>query len=114
MGYYTKLCELEKQLEMQKERLEEVQERVNKIRLLRSSDELLYQDTALAIVLSKTIICGKILEKEISETELELKKMRYMYHKYNQEHSNDFYGLTDDIDIVMTINRNGNIRGTIL
>lgn len=114
MGYYTKLCELEKQLEMQKERLEEVRERIRELIGLRRENVSLIFDAYYLSLLTRARELEIAMMSEIKKTRKEIIHIRSEYTEYAKMHSNDFYGLTDDIDIVMTIDKDGSIRGTIL
>lgn len=114
MNYYTKLCELEKQLKMQKERLEEVHERIRKLIELRSENVSLIFDANYLSLLSRARELEIMMMLEIEKTRNEIRQVRSEYAEYAKEHSNDFYGLTDDIDIVMTIHKDGSIHGSIL
>ena len=44
----------------------------------------------------------------------QLKYLRKEYAEYNEAHSIEFYKPMDDIDIMMTIHKNGNIGGITL
>lgn len=114
MNYYTKLCELERRLDMQKKTLNEVRERIKRLIKSRSENVGLIFDTDYISLLLRAREREKILISEINKTHEEMSYVRSEYAEHSKKHSNDFYGLTDNIDIVMTIRKDGSIHGTIL
>lgn len=105
-GYYSKIRELEKELERSQKiysKLCRQRENLND----RKGVVMFTECMDLAIQL----ISVSITISSISE---QLRYLHEEYKKYKEENSREFYAPMDNVDIVMLIHKDGSIHGTIL
>lgn len=110
--YYSKIKKLENKLKKE-------QSAYNV--LLRKREEKIYEWHRLNMLYEQTtqelyIIEGAVNAANIRINNLanQLEYLRKEYAEYNEAHSIEFYKPMDDIDIMMTIHKNGNIGGITL
>lgn len=114
-NYYSKIKKLENELEKNRSAynvlLRKRREKINEL------DQLsMLGEQTLHTAQELYIIEGAVNTVSIHINNLvnQLEYLRKEHEEYNEAHSIEFYKPMDDIDIMMTIHKNGNISGIIL
>lgn len=114
-NYYSKIKKLENELEKNRSAynvlLRKRREKINELRQLSMLGEQTLDTTQELYIIKGAVIAVSI---HINNLVNQLEYLRKEHEKYNKAHSMEFYKPMDDIDIMMTIHKNGNISGIIL
>lgn len=110
--YYSKIKKLENELKKNRRAynalLRKHEEKIDQWHRL----DMLYKQTSQELYIIEGAV--NAVNMHIDNLANQLEYLRKEYAEYNEAHSIEFYKPMDDIDIMMTIHKNGNIGGITL